>query len=112
MKIQRYFSEAGKPVEQQINWKKVNVAIKDGKTQQIIFQMDDVEVPDHWSDNAAQILANKYFRKAGVPTDTFEAGFLRGHKAGDMPSWLYPRMPMPQSEFESETSAKQVFHRL
>src|SRR3954463_5398857 len=67
MKIQRYFSEAGKPVEQQVNWKKVNVAIKDGKTQQIIFQMDDVEVPDHWSDNAAQILANKYFRKAGVP---------------------------------------------
>ena len=33
----------------------------------IIFQMDNVEVPNHWSQIATDILAQKYFRKAGVP---------------------------------------------
>ena len=34
---------------------------------QIVFQMDDVEVPKQWSQIATDILAQKYFRKAGVP---------------------------------------------
>ena len=33
----------------------------------IIFQMDNVEVPRQWSQIATDILAQKYFRKAGVP---------------------------------------------
>lgn len=32
-----------------------------------VFQLDDVEVPKQWSQIATDILAQKYFRKAGVP---------------------------------------------
>lgn len=33
----------------------------------IVFEMADVEVPTHWSPLATDILASKYFRRAGVP---------------------------------------------
>ncbi|MEP7144812.1 MAG: vitamin B12-dependent ribonucleotide reductase [Ferruginibacter sp.] len=34
---------------------------------EIVFQMDNVEVPKQWSQIATDILAQKYFRKAGIP---------------------------------------------
>ena len=34
---------------------------------EVVFQMDNVEVPRQWSQIATDILAQKYFRKAGVP---------------------------------------------
>ena len=36
-------------------------------TGEVVFQMDNVEVPKQWSQIATDILAQKYFRKAGVP---------------------------------------------
>ena len=33
----------------------------------VIFQMDDVEAPEDWSQLAVDIAASKYFRKAGAP---------------------------------------------
>lgn len=33
----------------------------------IVFKMDDVEVPEDWSQLATDIIVSKYFRKAGVP---------------------------------------------
>ncbi len=34
---------------------------------EIVFEMNNVEVPKQWSQIATDILAQKYFRKAGVP---------------------------------------------
>lgn len=51
-----------------------------------VFEMTNVEVPRHWSQIATDILAQKYFRKAGVP--------------------------QPDGSTGSETSIKQVAHRL
>jgi ribonucleoside-diphosphate reductase alpha chain len=51
-----------------------------------VFEMTDVEVPKHWSQIATDILAQKYFRKAGVPQADGSTG--------------------------RETSIKQVAHRL
>ncbi len=34
---------------------------------EVVFQMDNVEVPKQWSQIATDILAQKYFRKAGIP---------------------------------------------
>lgn len=51
-----------------------------------VFEMTDVEVPSHWSQIATDILAQKYFRKAGVP--------------------------QPDGSLGRETSIKQVAHRL
>ena len=36
-------------------------------TGEIVYQLDNVEVPSQWSQIATDILAQKYFRKAGVP---------------------------------------------
>lgn len=41
---------------------------------EVVFQMDNVEVPKQWSQIATDILAQKYFRKAGVPKDDGTTG--------------------------------------
>jgi ribonucleoside-diphosphate reductase alpha chain len=63
-----------------------------------IFRMDHVEVPEAWSQVASDILAQKYFRKAGVPL-TDEGGAPILNEDGT------PRTG-------SETSVRQVVHRL
>ena len=55
-------------------------------TGEVVFQLDNVEVPKQWSQIATDILAQKYFRKAGVP--------------------------LPDGTTGRETSIKQVAHRL
>lgn len=52
----------------------------------IVFQVDNVEVPQHWSQIATDILAQKYFRRTGVPQS--------------------------DGSFGRETSIKQVAHRM
>ena len=42
----------------------------------LVFHMDDVEVPDFWTQVATDILAQKYFRKAGVPLRDEEGELL------------------------------------
>lgn len=53
---------------------------------EVVFEMNNVEVPKQWSQIATDILAQKYFRKAGVPQQDGSLG--------------------------RETSAKQVAHRM
>jgi ribonucleoside-diphosphate reductase alpha chain len=53
---------------------------------EVVFEMNKVEVPAHWSQIATDILAQKYFRKAGVP--------------------------QPDGSLGRETSSKQVAHRM
>jgi len=53
---------------------------------EVVFEMTNVEVPKQWSQIATDILAQKYFRKAGVPLTDGSLG--------------------------RETSAKQVAHRM
>ena len=33
----------------------------------VVFRLDSVEVPQRWSQVASDVIAQKYFRKAGVP---------------------------------------------
>jgi len=65
----RYFTRqlgAGKSVFDTISWTKRSSVIKepDGT---VVFERNDVEVPDFWSQLATDIATQKYFRKAGVP---------------------------------------------
>jgi ribonucleoside-diphosphate reductase alpha chain len=55
-------------------------------TGEVLFEMNNVEVPEQWSQIATDILAQKYFRKAGIP--------------------------QPDGSTGRETSAKQVAHRM
>ena len=55
-------------------WDSVEMEKRDSKitsaTGEVIFEFKDVEVPKGWSQLATDIVASKYFRKAGVPTET------------------------------------------
>ncbi len=53
---------------------------------EVVFEMKNVEVPKQWSQIATDIIAQKYFRKAGVP--------------------------QPDGSIGRETSTKQVAHRM
>lgn len=48
-------------------WKNVDVILIDYKTGTPLVQMKDLEFPEHYSQNACDIIASKYFRRAGVP---------------------------------------------
>ncbi|MDI1266377.1 MAG: vitamin B12-dependent ribonucleotide reductase [bacterium] len=80
----------------------------------IVFRLENVEVPQFWSQVASDVLAQKYFRKAGV------AARLKKVEEETVPSWLWRSVPdteamanIPENErFVSELSAKQVFDRL
>ncbi len=80
----------------------------------LVFQAKDIEVPEGWSQVACDVLAQKYFRKAGVPAR------LRKVEESDVPEWLWRGEPddaaladLPKSErFGGETSIKQVLNRL
>ncbi|NMC63548.1 MAG: vitamin B12-dependent ribonucleotide reductase, partial [SAR324 cluster bacterium] len=113
MKITRRFTERGKSPYEGIPFKFVNVEMKnpDGS---LVFKLESVEVPESWSQVASDILAQKYFRKAGIPAR------LKKVEENSVPWWLWKSeideqaiAQLPEEErFGSEKSAKQVFHRL
>ncbi|HZH52320.1 MAG TPA: vitamin B12-dependent ribonucleotide reductase [Microvirga sp.] len=80
----------------------------------VVFKLENIEVPETWSQVASDVLAQKYFRKAGVPAR------LKKVEENDVPSWLWRSVPdeaalaeLPEDErYGSEMSSKQVFDRL
>lgn len=66
LRIDRRFTQEGTDPLEQFNYdyRKSLIRNPDGG---VIFEMDQVEVPREWSQVATDILAQKYFRKAGVP---------------------------------------------
>ena len=79
-----------------------------------MFRAENIEVPAQFSQVATDILAQKYFRKAGVPAT------LKPVEENAVPSWLWRReadtkalAKLPEDQrYTGETSAKQVFDRL
>ena len=73
MQIKRRFTTAGKSPYEKIPFRRATSEIKnpDGS---VVFRLADFAVPEHWSQVAADILAQKYFRKAGLPTRTKRTG--------------------------------------
>ena len=113
MRIQRRFTEPGKSPYHAIEFRQVFSEIRnpDGS---IVFQLGNVEVPETWSQVASDVLAQKYLRKAGVPTR------LKAVEEDCVPSWLWRHVADEEGLAElpkgrrhgHETSAKQVFRRL
>lgn len=56
-----------KTVYDLFDWEKRDVLLKDYKSGRILTEMKDLEFPTFYSQNAVDIIASKYFRKAGVP---------------------------------------------
>src|SRR6056297_583369 len=80
----------------------------------MIFEMENVDVPESWSQVATDIIAQKYFRKAGVPVR------LKKVSEKGVPEWLQRSVAdekelskLPEDErYTHETDSRQVFHRL
>src|SRR4051794_39132664 len=113
MRIERRFTKDGQSPYADIEFRLTTSEIRnpDGS---VVFKADDVEVPAFWSQVAADVLAQKYFRKAGVPAR------LRRVEEETVPSFLWRSVAdedalaaLPEKErIVGERSAKQVFDRL
>ena len=113
MRIERRFTGAGQDTYAGLDFTLTTSEIRnpDGTT---VFKLDEVEVPMGWSQVASDVLAQKYFRKAGV------AKILKPVKEKGVPAFLWRHVPdetaladLPEKDrFGGETSARQVFRRL
>ena len=113
MKIERRFTRTGQDAYAGIAFTVTTSEIRnpDGT---VVFRNDRVEVPAGWSQVASDVLAQKYFRKAGVPAR------LRKLREKGVPEFLWRSVPdeaaladLPEGERSTgESSAKQVFDRL
>ncbi|SFA85293.1 vitamin B12-dependent ribonucleotide reductase [Clostridium frigidicarnis] len=70
--FKRYYTkdlehDNSKSVYDLFEWKTIDVILKNHKTGKILTEMKNLEFPVHYSQNACDIIASKYFRKAGVP---------------------------------------------
>ena len=59
-----------------VSWKFVDVRLTDYATGKVLLHMTDLEFPEHFSQSACDIIASKYFRKSGIPTEIgYETSF-------------------------------------
>ncbi len=106
MRISRRFTSQGKDPFASVTFinRTSRIANPDGKA---VFEMKDILAPEGWSQVAVDILAQKYFRKAGVPVR------LEKVPEDGVPSWLWrTRAPKNEARLTHETDARQVFRRL
>ena len=113
MKIERRYTKAGQSPYADVEFRKATSEIRnpDGS---VVFRLEGIDVPAQFSQVASDILAQKYFRKAGVPKA------LRKVEENDVPSWLWRSAAdedalaaLPEEERRgSEMDARQVFDRL
>src|SRR5476651_321516 len=113
MRIERRYTKDGQSAYAEIAFRLTTSEIRnpDGS---VVFKLDNVEVPEFWSQVASDVLAQKYFRKAGIPA------LLKRVEEETVPSCLWRSVAdtvtlatLPEAErFGSELSAKQVFDRL
>ncbi|TNC72575.1 vitamin B12-dependent ribonucleotide reductase [Rubellimicrobium roseum] len=105
MQIERAFTTEGRDAYEGISFRTTASEIRnpDGTT---VFKLDTLEVPEAWSQVAADVIAQKYFRKAGVPSATTPV------EEEGVPLWLRRSVPAKDATLGGETSARQVFDRL
>lgn len=106
MKIERKFTKAGQDAYADIEFVTTSSEIRnpDGT---VVFHLEKVEVPKSWSQVASDVIAQKYFRKAGVPVA------LKAVREKDVPEFLWRSVAEKADTVKTgETSAKQVFNRL
>src|SRR6186713_1147864 len=113
MQIERRYTKDGQSAYADIAFRLTTSEIRnpDGS---VVFKAENVEVPEFWSQVASDVLAQKYFRKAGVPAR------LKKVEEETVPSWLWRSVAdqdalatLPEHEgYIGEQSSKQVFDRL
>ncbi|MEO0385437.1 MAG: vitamin B12-dependent ribonucleotide reductase [Pseudomonadota bacterium] len=113
MHVARHFTKDGQSAYADLTFRNGLSEIRnpDGS---IVFQLKDIQVPETWSQVACDIIAQKYFRKAGVPAR------LKKVEENSVPSWLWRSVAdeealaeLPEDErYGPERDSRQVFDRL
>ncbi|MEQ8510711.1 MAG: vitamin B12-dependent ribonucleotide reductase [Rhodospirillaceae bacterium] len=113
MRITRRFTTAGTSPYETIPFRTIKSEIKnpDGS---VVFSQDAIMVPEEWSQVACDVLAQKYFRKAGIPAR------LKPVEENDIPKFLWRQEADEKAltrlntadRYGGETDARQVFDRL
>ena len=114
MKITRHYTKENQDVySSNFEFRTTSSEIRnpDGST---VFSQKGVEVPLSWSQVAADVLAQKYFRKAGIPS------ILKKVPEKGVPSFLWRSVPDDErlgkikkdEQFKGESSCKEVFDRM
>ncbi|MAM96164.1 vitamin B12-dependent ribonucleotide reductase [Parvibaculum sp.] len=113
MRIQRCFTVEGQSPYEGIEFRTTTSEIRnpDGS---VVFNLQDINVPADWSQVACDVLAQKYFRKAGV------AAVLKAVPEDGVPDFLWRHEPdhdamaalREEDRFGPERDARQVFDRL
>ncbi|MDB4122169.1 vitamin B12-dependent ribonucleotide reductase [Octadecabacter sp.] len=105
MKIERNFTKSGQDAYTEVAFKSATSEIRnpDGT---IVFKLENCQIPEGWSQVASDVIAQKYFRKAGVPSETIRV------KEKGVPEFLWRSVPAEGATMDGEISAKQVFDRL
>jgi len=108
MRIERKFTRDAQDAYADLAFTTTTSEIRnpDGTT---VFRLEGLEVPEGWSQVAADVLAQKYFRKAGVPAR------LKKVREKGVPEFLWRSAlaDLPEDQrFGGETKATQVFDRM
>ena len=113
MHIERRFTRSGQNPYDRIEFRSATSEIVNPNGS-VVFKLDDIRVPAHWSQVAVDIIAQKYFRKAGVPKALMRV------EEENVPCFIQRCVPddaamaeTPEdARFGSETDSRQVFDRL
>jgi len=86
MRIERRFTKANQSAYEGIEFRNATSEIRnpDGS---VVFKLENIAIPAAWSQVASDIIAQKYFRKAGV------AKVLKKVEENAVPSWLWRSVP-------------------
>lgn len=105
MKIARLYTVEDKSPYDSIIFKSVKSELRalDGR---VLSTSTEFIAPEAWSQVACDILAQKYFRRAGVPNE------VKSVKEANVPDWLRRREPTKTAMLGGEIDARQVFDRL
>ncbi|MEL7527252.1 MAG: adenosylcobalamin-dependent ribonucleoside-diphosphate reductase, partial [Pseudomonadota bacterium] len=113
MRIERRYTKEGQSPYADVEFRTATSEIRnpDGS---IVFRLEDIQVPAQFSQVASDILAQKYFRKAGVPAK------LKPVEENTVPSWLWRHEAdedglsslSEDDRYGSEIDGRQVFDRL
>jgi len=87
VKVTRRFTVKGKSPYEGIPFAKRHSEIRNPNGS-LVFEARDIDVPAHWSQVAVDILAQKYFRKAGVPQRDAEYMNDTGHAIARAWYWV------------------------
>lgn len=110
--FKRYYTKSNKSPFDQFEYE-IRSSVIRNPNGEAVFEMNNVEVPKNWSQVATDILAQKYFRKAGVPLANGKTGGENSVKqvahrmANDWKSW-----GEEYNYFKSEKDAKIFYDEL